>query len=236
MATFTRPVTREEKEKSKQEFEDLLYLLHQELRDIEGWLLNTANKKLNEIDKLLKGDLKNAEKRWECEAELRIVKTYIKTGQSKVDFVATLIDRLNEQVLHAPHKVKDSDDDTSESRLYKAREAKNAYEDKREAWDRWVSWCMRSQEAFKKLTKIKIPKPEDNEAEEDRDRRRPRYEDKGSTNDAKGLKPDVLETSMPQLTIKNWFTCWDNYMHASGWGNTENHKTQMAYLRICLSE
>ena len=99
MATFRRPITQEEKEKSKQEFEDLLYHLHQELRDIEGWLLNTANKKLTEIDKLLKGDLKNAEKHWECEAELRIVKTYIKTGQSKVDFVATLIDRLNEQVL-----------------------------------------------------------------------------------------------------------------------------------------
>ena len=70
MTTVTRPVTREEKEKSKQEFEDLLYLLHQELRDIEGWLLNTANKKLTDIDKLLKGDLKNAEKRWECEVEL----------------------------------------------------------------------------------------------------------------------------------------------------------------------
>ena len=95
MTTVTRPVTREEKEKSKQEFEDLLYLLHQDLRDIEGWLLNTANKKLTDIDKLLKGDLKNAEKRWECEVELRIIKTYIKTGQSKVDFVATLIDRLN---------------------------------------------------------------------------------------------------------------------------------------------
>ena len=139
MATVTRPVTREEKEKSKQEFEDLLYLLHQELRDIEGGLLNTANKKLNDIDKLLKGDLKNAEKHWEAEAELRIVKTYIKTGQSKVDFVATLIDRLNEQVLRAPHKIKDSDEDTSESRLYKAREVENKYEDNREAWDRWVS-------------------------------------------------------------------------------------------------
>ena len=174
MTTVTRPVTREEKEKSKQEFEDLLYLLHQDLRDIEGWLLNTANKKLTDIDKLLKGDLKNAEKRWECEAELRIVKTYIKTGQSKVDFAATLVDRLNEQVLRAPHKVTDSDDDTSESRLYKAREAKNNYEDKREAWDRWISWCMRSQETFEKLTEIKIPKPEDKDVEEDRDRRRPR--------------------------------------------------------------
>ena len=77
---------------------------------------------------------------------------------------------------------------------------------------------------------------EDNEDSEDRDRRRPRDEDKGSTTDAKGLKPDVLDTSMPQLTIKNWFKCWDNYMHASGWGQGENHKTQMAYLRMCLSE
>ena len=65
MSTFTRPVTREEKEKSKQEFDDLLFFLYQELRGIEGWLLNTANKKLTNIDKLLKGDLKNAEKRWE---------------------------------------------------------------------------------------------------------------------------------------------------------------------------
>ena len=67
MATVTRPVTREEKEKSKQEFDDLVFLIYQELRGIEGWLLNTANKKLTNVDKLLTGDLKNAEKSWECE-------------------------------------------------------------------------------------------------------------------------------------------------------------------------
>ena len=86
------------------------------------------------------------------------------------------------------------------------------------------------------MTDVKKTKDEDTEDSEDRDKRRPRYEDKGSTTDAKGLKPDVLDTSMPQLTIKNWFTCWDNYKHASGWGQGENHKTQMAYLRMCLSE
>ena len=61
---------------------------------------------------------------------------------------------------------------------------------------------MRSQETFKKLTEIKVPKPEDNDAEEDRDRRRPRYEDKGSTNYAKGLKPDVLETKNVRIQQK----------------------------------
>ena len=128
-----RPVTRDEKENSKKEFDDLIFLINQELRGIEGWLLNTANKKLTNLDKLLTGDLQSADKRWECEAEVQIVKTYIKTGQAKVDYVESLIVRLNEQVLRAPHKVKDADEDTSESRLYKAREVETKYEDNREA-------------------------------------------------------------------------------------------------------
>ena len=43
----TRPVTRDEKENSKKEFDDLIFLINQELRGIEGWLLNTTKKKLN---------------------------------------------------------------------------------------------------------------------------------------------------------------------------------------------
>ena len=91
----------------------------------------------------------------------------------------------------------DADEDTSEARLYKARDIESKYEDSREAFDRWVSWCMQTQKTFNKLTDVKTPKEEDTEETEDRDRRRPRYEDKGSTTDAKGLKPDVLDTSMP---------------------------------------
>ena len=51
----------------------------------------------------------------------------------------SLIVRLNEQVLRAPHKVTDAYKYTSESRLYKAREVEAKYENNREAWDRWVS-------------------------------------------------------------------------------------------------
>ena len=237
MATpSTRPVTRDKKENSKKEFDDLIFLIQQEFRGLEGWLLKTANPKLTNLAKLLTGDLENADKRWDCEAEIRIVKTYTKTGQTKINYVESLIGRLNEQVLRAPIAETDADEDTSEARLYKAREIESKFEDNREAFDRWVSWGLKIQANFNELTAIKKPKDEDTEDLEDRDRRRPRYEDKGSTTDAKGLKPDVLDTSMPQLTIKNWFKCWDNYMHASGWGQGENHKTQMAYLRMCLSE
>ena len=64
MATpSNRPVTRDEKENSKKEFDDLIFLINQELRGIEGWLLNTANKKLTNIGKLLTRELQNADKR-----------------------------------------------------------------------------------------------------------------------------------------------------------------------------
>ena len=39
----TRPITRDEKENSKKEFDDLIFLINQELRELEGMLLKTAN-------------------------------------------------------------------------------------------------------------------------------------------------------------------------------------------------
>ena len=141
----TRPVTRDEKENSKKEFDDLIFLINQELRGLEGWLLKTATPKLTNLSKLLTGNLGNADKRWECEAEIRIVKTYTKQGQTKIDYVESLVGKLNEQVLRAPIKVKESDEDTSESRLYKAREIESKFKDGREAFDRWTSWCMKIQ-------------------------------------------------------------------------------------------
>ena len=71
-----------------------MLLIQQEFRGLEGWLLKNANPKLTNLAKLITGDLKDAEKRWECETEIRIVKTYAKTGQTKVDYVESLIGKL----------------------------------------------------------------------------------------------------------------------------------------------
>ena len=56
---------------------------------------------------------------------------------------------------------------------------------------------MKLKEKFNNITSVKKVKDEDAEESEDRGTRRPRHEDKGSTTDAKSLKPDILETSMP---------------------------------------
>lgn len=69
--------------------------------------------------------------------------------------------KLNEQVLRAPIKVKDSDGDTSKSRLYQARKIETKFEESREALDRWIISVMKIQANFKELTEGKRIKRED---------------------------------------------------------------------------
>ncbi len=220
MATPTnRPLTRAEKDKSKKEWESLISVIQKEFHGLEGWLTKDANPKVTNLQKNLAGDLKDVDKRWECETSLRIISTLVKTGTGKIAFIESLIGKLNDQVLGAPIAESDADEDTSEARLFKAREIESTFEDSKEAFDRWVSWGLKLKENFNNITSVKKVKDEDTEdSREDRGSRRPRQEDKVSTTDAKSLKPDLLETSMPQLQIKNWYKTWDNYMCASGWG------------------
>ena len=165
---------------------------------------------------------------------IRIIATLNKTGLEKIAFIKSLLGKLNDQVLGAPIAETEADEDTSEARLFKAREMESAFEDAKEAFARWQGTGSKLKENFNELTSVETVKDEN--TKEDRGGRRPRHEDKGSTTDAKSLKPDILETTMPQLQIKNWYRTWDNYMCASGWGQGENHRTQMAYLRTCISK
>ena len=111
------------------------------------------------------------------------------------------------------------------------------FETAKEVFARWQCSGKKLKENFRELTSVETVKDKNiKERREERGGRRPRNEDKGSTTDAKSLKPDMLETTMPQLQIKNWYRTWDNYMVASGWGQGDNHCTQMAYLRTCISE
>ena len=112
---MAKPVTREEKENSKREFDELNHLINNEFKGLEGWLLKTAQPKLTNLQKLLTGDLTDQDNRWECEAEIRIAKTLTKQGQTKIDYIDKLVSKLNYQVLRAPIKIKDKDKDTSES-------------------------------------------------------------------------------------------------------------------------
>ena len=88
---MAKPVTREEKENSKREFDKLNHLINNELKGLEGWLLKSAQPKLTNLQKLLRGDMTDQDTRWECEAEIWIAKTLTKQGQSKIDYIDNLV-------------------------------------------------------------------------------------------------------------------------------------------------
>ena len=152
---MAKPVTREEKENSKREFDELNHLINNELKGLEGWLLKSAQPKLTNLQKLLRGDMTDQDTRWECEAEIRIAKTLTKQGQSKIDYIDNLVTNLNDQVLRAPIKIKDTDEDTSESRLYQARAIDAKIEESKEAFNRWTNSILMIQANFKELTEKK---------------------------------------------------------------------------------
>ena len=124
----------------------------------------------------------------------------------------------------------------TQARLFTLRKFDQTFEQAKEVFARWKVSSKRLKEVFIKATSHERT-VNDETAKEPREEggvRRPRQwskdTDKVSTSDAKSLKPDCLETSMPPLQIKDWYRKWDNYQVASGWGHGENHRTQLAYL------
>ena len=59
-----------------------------------------AHPKVTELNKLLAGDLKEHEARWECEAELGIIMTLNKTGLKKIAFIDELLVRYVESLVY----------------------------------------------------------------------------------------------------------------------------------------
>ena len=111
-------------------------------------MTENANPKVTELHKLLQGDLKDVNARWECETMICIIVTLNKTGLGKIAFIQTLLSKLNYQVLGAPIAETDADEDTSEARLFKAREMESTFEDAKEAFARWQGWGSKLKENF----------------------------------------------------------------------------------------
>ena len=166
-----------------------------------------AHPKVTDLNKLLARDLKDNEARWDCESQLGIIATQNKTGLKKIAYIEELLGKLQSQVLGAPLAESDHDEDTSEARLFKLRELDAVFEEVKAVFTRWQTSGKRLKGEFKKITSDEtVIKDENSEdTREERSVRRPKDTDKVSTNDAKSLKPEMLETSMPPLQIKNWY-------------------------------
>ena len=77
-----------------------------------------SHPKILDLTKLLTGDLSNNSLRWECETQLKVISTLKETGQRKLDYLKSLLEQLQSQVLGAPLAETESEEDTSEARLF----------------------------------------------------------------------------------------------------------------------
>ena len=86
------------------------------------------------------------------------------------------------------------------------------FEEVKAVFARWQCSSKKLREDFKRIMLDETTIKDENakETREERGVRRHKEPDKVSTNDAKSLKPDMLETTMPPLQIKNWYRTWDN--------------------------
>ena len=146
-----KPLTRAEREHNKQCWENLISLIEKEFKGLEGWMTKEAHPKVTELNKLLAGDLKDNDARWECETQLGIIATLNKTGLKKIAFIDKLLGKLQSQVLGAPIAETDQDEDTSEVRLFKTRDMDTVFEEAKAVFARWQTSGKRLKEDFKRI-------------------------------------------------------------------------------------
>ena len=177
-----------------------------------------SHPKIIELTKTLTGDLSNNGLRWDRETQLEVISTLKETGQKKLDYLKNLLEQLQSQVLRAPLAKIESEEDTSEARLFALRKLDKTFEEAKEVFARWKLSGKRLREVFNKATSDEktvkdetVEEPREGGEGERRMRQWPRDIDKVLTNDTKSLKSDLLETSMLPLQIKYWYRKWDNY-------------------------
>ena len=111
-----------------------------------------SHPKVIELTKLLTGDLSEDKLRWECETQLEVIATLKETGQRKIDYLEELLAKLQLQVPGAPLAESESEEDTSEARLFALGKLDQTFEEAKAVFTRWKVSGKRLKEEFKKIT------------------------------------------------------------------------------------
>ena len=135
-----------------------------------------SHPKVIELTKLLTGDLSDNGLRWECETQLEVISTLKETGQRKIVYLKEVLEKLQSQVMGAPLAETESEEDTSEARLFALRKLDVTFEEAKAVFTRWKVSGKRLKEVFTKVTSDETT-IKDKNAEEPREEegvRRPR--------------------------------------------------------------
>ena len=197
--------------------------------------MEEPTKKQEDLTKHLRLEQTESKVRWQTEEQIEIMKGIQNTWEKKLQFITKILGNLQEEVANAPAPISPDDEDTYQSRSFNLRAQESLLEEAQQVFVHWKINFLRCIKIYKDAVasqkETTETKPETGGAGSRH--HSPTRPKNPSTSDAKALHPDVLDTSLPSMQMKDWYKKWTNYMQASEWGQEGNEKNKIGLSTHC---
>ena len=134
---MTQPLTRDQKLRSKQRWDNRLGLATYEFKALEAWVLEVPTKQQEDLTKHLRLELTDNEVKWATEEKIEVMTGTQKTWDKKFQYIAMILGDLQEEVANAPAPTAQEEEETYETRSFNLR-AQDAFHN--EAQQVFVHW------------------------------------------------------------------------------------------------
>ena len=134
---MTQPLTRDQKLRSKQKWDNGLGLVTNEFKALEAWVLEVPTKHQEDLTKHLRNNLSDNEVKWATEEKIEVMSGIQKSWEKKLQYISKLLGDLQEEVVNAPAPTAQEEEDTYETRSFNLRAQDVIYDESQKAFVRW---------------------------------------------------------------------------------------------------
>ena len=167
--------------------------------------MEEPTKKQEDLTKHLRLDQTDSEVRWHTEEQIEIMKGIQQQWDKKLQFISKLLNGLQDEVANAPAPVSPDDEDTYQSRSFNLKAQENLLEEAQQVFVRWKINFLRSIKIYNNAIAAGkgTPEPKPATGGTGSSHHSPTRTKPPSTSDAKALRPDVLDTNLPSMQMKD---------------------------------
>ena len=90
-------LTRLEHQRNRQQWDSFLQVVTKEFTNLETWVKDHVQKHLDELTKILRGDLSEAEFKWASEEQIEIIANLQETWQKKLSYIKYVLQKYKER-------------------------------------------------------------------------------------------------------------------------------------------
>ena len=141
------------------------------------------------------------------EEKIEVMSGLQKSWKKKLQYISNLQEKLEEEVVNAPASTAQDKEDTFETRQFNLRAQDKVYDEAQQVFVQWKITFIRSVKFFKDAQTLSETKEKERKPKTGARTRghSPDRTKNVSTTDAKALRPEMLETSLPSMQMKDWY-------------------------------